>query len=359
LRLRAFGHGSNEVIVSRFVHPTENLHGDRPSAASAQGLADAKELAAAAFQRTRMPIVLTDARTPDCPIVLANEAFLKLTGYAAHEVIGRNCRFLQGPETSPHAIAEIRAGLQAERITNVEVLNYRKDGSTFWNRLHISPIHDDDGKLIYFFASQIDVTELRKVQALEASERRLLMEVEHRSKNVLAIVESIVRLSDARDPQTYASAIRNRVQALSSLHRLFSERSWVDIPLGDVARLLVTPFSIARASFHGPLIRLSPVTLQPLGLIFHELASNAATHGALTVPSGTLAVAWEGDAAGLTINWQETGLASASEARPNGFGTVMVDAMVERQLNGRIQRNWNSAGLTVTIALPDLASLPA
>lgn len=112
-------------------------------------------------------------------------------------MIGRNCRFLQGQETSPHAAAEICTGLGQEPATNVEILNYRKDGSTFWNRLHISPIQDDDSKLIYFFASQIDVTELRKVQALEVSERRLLMEVEHRSKNVLAIVESIVRLSDA------------------------------------------------------------------------------------------------------------------------------------------------------------------
>lgn len=345
--------------MSRIIHPTESLHGDRPSAASEQGLADARELAAAAFQRTRMPIVLTDARAVDCPIVLANKAFLRLTGYTAQEVIGRNCRILQGPRTSPHAIAEIRTGLSQGRITNVEILNYRKDGSTFWNRLHISPIHDDDGKLIYFFASQIDVTELLRVQALEASERRLLMEVEHRSKNVLAIVESIVRLSDARDPQTYATAIRNRVQALSSVHRLFSERSWEDIPIGDVARLLVTPFSGTRASFHGPQIRLAPVTLQPLGLIFHELASNAATHGALTVPRGTVAVVWEAGAAGLTINWQETGLARAAYARPSGFGTVMVDAMVERQLNGQIKRNWNDAGLSIAIALPDPTSLPA
>lgn len=133
-----------------------------------------------------------------------------------------------------------------------------------------------------------------------------------------------------RDPQTYATAIRNRVQALSSVHRLFSERSWADIPLGDVARLLVTPFSGARASFHGPLIRLSPVALQPLGLIFNELASNAVKHGALAEPHGTVAVTWKSGAAGLTINWEETGFAGASDSRPNGFGTVMVDAIVKR-----------------------------
>jgi hypothetical protein len=88
--VRAFNNRFNEVIVSRLIHPTENLHGDRPSAASEQGLADAKEFTAAAFQRTRMPMVLAVARAADFPIVLANEAFLKLTGYAAEEVIGTN-----------------------------------------------------------------------------------------------------------------------------------------------------------------------------------------------------------------------------------------------------------------------------
>jgi PAS domain-containing protein len=77
-----------------------SIHGDQPSAASAQGMADRKELSSFAFERTRMPIVIADARQPDLPIVLANESFLNLTAYSADEVIGRNCRFLQGEATS-------------------------------------------------------------------------------------------------------------------------------------------------------------------------------------------------------------------------------------------------------------------
>jgi PAS domain S-box-containing protein len=120
-------------------HLTQKLHGDLPSASAKAALADRKELAAIAFERTRMPMVVTDARKPDHPIVLANKSFLELTGFTAEEVIGRNCRFLQGPATSPIAVAEIRAGIADEREVSVESLNYKKGGEAFWNRLHLSP----------------------------------------------------------------------------------------------------------------------------------------------------------------------------------------------------------------------------
>jgi PAS domain S-box-containing protein len=95
--------------------PSTNLHGDTPAVASPQGLADRKELASVAIERTRMPMVVTNPREEDNPIVLANKAFLDLTGYTAEEIIGRNCRFLQGAESSRTAIAEIRAALADER----------------------------------------------------------------------------------------------------------------------------------------------------------------------------------------------------------------------------------------------------
>ena len=109
-------------------------------------MADHKELATFAFQRTRMPMVVSDARQPDYPIVLANDAFLNLTGYSADELLGKNCRILQGADTSSTAIAEVRAVIAQEREGTVEILNYKKDGTAFWNQLHLSPIRDDDGR---------------------------------------------------------------------------------------------------------------------------------------------------------------------------------------------------------------------
>ncbi|MGH1569442.1 PAS domain-containing protein [Methylobacterium sp. P31] len=87
----------------------------------------------AALDRTRQPMVVTDPRLPDNPIVLANRSFLALTGYEADEVLGRNCRFLQGPDTDPAAVALVRAAVAERREVKVQLLNYRKDGGTFWN----------------------------------------------------------------------------------------------------------------------------------------------------------------------------------------------------------------------------------
>jgi PAS domain S-box-containing protein len=124
-----------------------------------------------------------------------HQAFLDLTGYTAEEVIGRNCRFLQGPDTCAAGVERIRQGLAEGRDVDVELLNYRKDGATFINQLAISPVIDKDGTLLYYFGSQKDVTERRRAELLEQSERRLLMEVDHRTMNALAVVQSIVRMS--------------------------------------------------------------------------------------------------------------------------------------------------------------------
>jgi PAS domain S-box-containing protein len=131
----------------------------------------------AALDRTRQPMLVTDPRLPDNPIVLANRSFLALTGYEADEVLGRNCRFLQGPDTDPAAVALVRAAVAERREVKVQLLNYRKDGGTFWNELYLSPVFSDAGELLNFFASQVDVTDSRQREAAQervaSIERRL------------------------------------------------------------------------------------------------------------------------------------------------------------------------------------------
>jgi PAS domain S-box-containing protein len=114
---------------------------------------------AAAVRATRMPMIVTDPRQFDNPIVFANDSFLKLTGYTRMEVTGRNCRFLQGPETDPEAIDRLREAIRQEVDIRIDLLNYRKDGSTFHNALYVGPVRDAEGKVVYFFASQLDVSE--------------------------------------------------------------------------------------------------------------------------------------------------------------------------------------------------------
>ncbi|KAF7809176.1 putative LOV domain-containing protein [Senna tora] len=106
--------------------------------------------------RIKQSFVLTDPRLPDMPIVYASDAFLKLTGYVRDEVLGRNCRFLSGLNTDTSTLYSIRESIKFERPCTVRILNYRKDESSFWNLLHISPVRDASGKIAYFVGVQIE-----------------------------------------------------------------------------------------------------------------------------------------------------------------------------------------------------------
>jgi PAS domain S-box-containing protein len=333
-----------------------HIHGDQPAAVTADALLDRKELAATAFQRTRMPMVVTDATQPDHPIVLANEAFLKLTGYSAEEVLGRNCRFLQGPATSNIAVSEIRAAIREEREASVEVLNYRKDGSAFWNQLNLSPIYDDGGRVVYHFGSQIDRTDYRRIQSLEDSEHRLLLEVDHRANNVLALVDSIVRLTRSDDAALYAASVQKRVQSLARAHNLLSRRGWHHIPLRETIRTQIEPYGATRAVLSGPEIMLAAHAVQPLALFIHELAVNAASHGSLSQDAGQVAISWNEipQNKGLALVWEETGGPPPALFRKAGFGSVIAEATIQRQLQGSTEREWSDRGVRVVVEVPNV-----
>ncbi|WP_098107380.1 PAS domain-containing protein [Novosphingobium sp. PC22D] len=103
--------------------------------------------------------LIADPHSEDTPIIACNDAFLELTGYEREEVIGRNCRFLAGPDTEPWQSQRMRIAIRERRPVQVELLNYRKDGSTFRNAVLIAPIFDADGRIEWFLGSQVEVPE--------------------------------------------------------------------------------------------------------------------------------------------------------------------------------------------------------
>lgn len=136
----------------------------------------------AAVRATRMPMIITDPRQADNPVVFANDSFCRLTGYARAEILGRNCRFLQGPETDPATVRKIHDAVAAVEPIEIDIRNHRKDGQPFWNRLLLAPVFDADGKLAYFFASQVDVTlERDRLEALQSNNAALAAELTARS----------------------------------------------------------------------------------------------------------------------------------------------------------------------------------
>jgi PAS domain S-box-containing protein len=158
----------------------------------------------AAIEMTRMPMVVTDPNQPDNPIAFVNRAFLDLTLYKEEEVLGRNCRFLQGEQTDPHTVDEIRRALKEERAVAVDILNYKADGSPFWNGLFVGPVFDKEGKLLYWFASQMDITRRRvseqsylQAQKMEAI-GQLTAGLAHDFNNLLQVVAGNLEIAGSQ-----------------------------------------------------------------------------------------------------------------------------------------------------------------
>ncbi|MEA3540867.1 MAG: histidine kinase famiy protein [Pseudomonadota bacterium] len=187
--------------------PTGNKpsHHWKSSTVAEPGLEQRGTVFFAALQMTRMPMILTDPRQDDNPIVFANKAFLDLTGYEESEIIGRNCRFLQGADTDRAAVADLRDAVARREAISLEILNYKRDGSAFWNAVFIAPVFDDHGELIYFFASQLDVTRrrsseqsFRQAQKMEAI-GQLTAGLAHDFNNLLQVVAGNIDLVLAGD----------------------------------------------------------------------------------------------------------------------------------------------------------------
>jgi len=154
----------------------------------------------AAVETTRMPMIVTDPRQADNPIVFVNRAFLEMTGYSSEELLGNNCRFLQGPDTDRDTVDSVREAIASRNEVAVEILNYRKDGSSFWNALFISPVYNEHGELVYYFGSQLDVSRrrdtedaLRQAQKMEAL-GQLTGGIAHDFNNLLQVMSGYLEL---------------------------------------------------------------------------------------------------------------------------------------------------------------------
>lgn len=157
-----------------------------------------------AIETTRMPMLVTDPRQPDNPIVFVNRAFLSMTGYSRDEILLTNCRFLQGPGTDRSTVAALREAIANRVEFTTEILNYRKDGSAFWNALFVSPVYNKNRELVYFFASQLDVSRRRDAeQALAQAQKmealgQLTGGISHDFNNLLQVISGHLEIAKRR-----------------------------------------------------------------------------------------------------------------------------------------------------------------
>jgi PAS domain S-box-containing protein len=162
----------------------------------AAGLADhtaASMLLGAAIAAAPTGVTLADPRQADCPIVFMNPAFQAITGYGPEEVLGRNCRFLQGAETDARALARLRRALQRVEPATVEFINYRKDGGKFWNELRLAPVRDPQGQLVSFVGIQHDITERKRAEEREVRARRAAERANQAKSEFLTVMSHEIR----------------------------------------------------------------------------------------------------------------------------------------------------------------------
>ncbi len=310
-----------------------------------------------AMAQTRMAVSLCDPHQPDVPIVFANRAFRNMTGYNEDEIIGRNCRFLQGPDTDRASLDRVRDAIANEDVIVVELLNYRKDGTAFWNALHLGPIYDASGKLVYFFGSQWDVSDVRSARADETHARDLARELSHRMKNMFAVIGGIVNFTGrVHGISNEAREINERIQALGRAYETTlddSRRGTVEV--GQAIRAVLAPYNPdgTRIVFEGNGVRSDFASVSVLGLSLHELAVEAIRHGALGIDGGKVTVGWRRsdnpDSPAIRIDWVEHG------AAPRESSPVTGDGIVERMLDmarGGIVREWHPGGLMARLTIP-------
>ena len=315
-----------------------------------------------AMAQTRMAVCLSDPRQPDAPIIFANRAFMALTGYDEDEIIGRNCRFLQGEETDRAAVQKIRDALNDESIVVVELLNYRKDGTKFWNALHLGPIYDGDNELLYYFGSQWDVSDVHAARAEEAHAKAMSREVSHRMKNMFSVITSIVSLTGrATGDMATAKLINDRIRALGRANEPSLDQAHLSVTdLGRTIRSVLTPYDPekTRIRYEGPEIFITDSMASMIGLIMHELATNAIKYGALSATEGTIEIAWaikdgpEGGADALNVTWQEhDGPPLDQVSHDTGTGTGIIETLL-RMVDGQIDYAWDPKGLQVYLSMP-------
>ncbi len=339
---------------------------------------------AAAIRATRMAMIVTDARQSDHPIIFANDAFLALTGYDRAEVIGRNCRFLQGPDTDPVQVDRIRHAIAGGEDIAVDILNYRKDGTTFWNALYLSPVRGKAGEIAYFFASQLNVSEKKRAQlehddvrerleaAVEArtadltqalqQKTALLHEVDHRVKNNLQLISSLLLLQNRRvtDPAVKNSlrGMLERVSAIATVHRrLFQSDDVERFDVSAFVRDLVADM-MGSARRDDVTVRLDLERIDvaaskaaPLALVISELFSNALRHGFPPGHDGEIFVGITRNEGEFRIEIADTGVGVENSASSGGFGLTIVQLLCQ-QLKARSETTPADPGTRVVVHLP-------
>jgi two-component system CheB/CheR fusion protein len=298
------------------------------------------------------PLVVLSA---DLRVQTANRAFYSLIRVSREAIQGVPLNALSGGALDFVRLAKQLKDMLAEAGPAFQAFEVDCDWPEIGRRtmsLYACPLvvgaHSERAALLSFH----DVTELKMA---EQAQRLLAQEVDHRSKNLLALVLAAVHFSTADTPAGIKAAIEGRIQALSNVHTLLANSRWAGADLHTLVMDELKPYSPRgklRASVEGPVLTLKPQTAQLIAMVLHELTTNAVKYGALSVATGSIRVEWTlGPNGKFVLRWNETGGPTVSPPTRQGFGTRVLDGAISAQLHGKWRFDWREKGLACEIEI--------
>ena len=236
----------------------------------------------------------------------------------------------------------------------------RRDGEIRWIEAH--GLADFEGvgherRVVAFIGTVADITERKE---REEREHLLMREVNHRAKNMLNVVDAIARQTATSNPQDFVERFSERIQALSANQELLVQNEWRGVGIEDLVRAQLSHFVDligSRIIVDGPKLRLNAASAQAIGLAVHELATNAGKYGALSTDKGRVDVFWATDGDVLAINWTERDGPPVSAPERRGFGTIVMEAMAARSVNGKVYLDHAPSGLIWRLTCPAAGAL--
>jgi len=248
------------------------------------------------------------------------------------------------------ALASILASSQARFQTEFRIV--RPSGELRWCYGAGIILSDPAGKAQRMTGVTVDITERKRAEERQAL---LAREVDHRAKNTLAVVLSMLRLTRAPTIDAFIATIEGRVHALAATHNLLSATRWEGAELGKIVDEEMAPYHAShrrRVNTGGPRVILLPATAQAVALALHELATNAAKYGAFSTDTGTLAVTWRTDGDTMLLDWTESGGPPTVEPARLGLGLTIVRSSIEAQFRGAVIYDWRPDGLRCRLTIP-------
>jgi PAS domain S-box-containing protein len=236
----------------------------------------------------------------------------------------------------------------------------RRDGEVRWVQVHGLAQFDGGGpkrRLVSFVGTSQDITDRKQH---EEREHLLMREVNHRAKNMLSVVDAIAHQTAARNPEDFLERFSDRIRSLSANQDLLVRNEWKGVDVEDLARAQLAHFADlvgTRITMQGPKLRLNPASAQAIGLALHELITNAGKYGALSKDTGCLDIGWRAEGETFTMSWTERNGPPVSAPRRRGFGTVVMQEMAERSMDGKVDLEYAPSGLTWRLTCPAVKAL--